>query len=190
MAERPRRIFIDESECILVFVPDDGIGHSETTEAVGDEGRVSDTDVREELSQVGYGEERHIVASCPTFTDPGDKAIKVPLGEEEVKERDAGMELDRKMTVGRGEIAPSTDSVELGKEATLVIKVANVFDDGVGVAHIKTILRKGKSPTITRDGRDKRIAGAETGYLGIASHADRGNFFGMLVKLFEIVVGI
>jgi hypothetical protein len=35
MAERPRKIFIDESEYILVFVPDDGIGHGEPQKRLG-----------------------------------------------------------------------------------------------------------------------------------------------------------
>ena len=112
-------------------MPDNGIGHWEATEAVFDEGVVRHADVREESSQVGLGEEGHIVASRPAFADPRHKAVKALLGEAEVKERDAGMEFDWKMTVGSSEVAPPTDPVELREKATLVVKISDVFDDGV-----------------------------------------------------------
>ena len=112
-------------------MPDNGIGHWEATEAVFDEGVVRHADVREESSQVGLGEEGHIVASRPAFADPRHKAVKVTLREEEMKEGNAGVEFDREVAVGGSEVAPPTDPVELRKKATLIIEVSDMFDDGV-----------------------------------------------------------
>lgn len=77
-------------------MPDNGIGHGEATEAVFDEGVVRYANVRKESSQVGLGEEGHIVAGGPTLADPRHKAVEILLGEKKVKEWDTGVELNRK----------------------------------------------------------------------------------------------
>lgn len=106
-----------------------------------------------------------------------------------MKEGNAGVEFDREVTVGRGEIAPPTDPVELSEEPALVVKVPDVFDDGVRVAHIKTIVGKGENATITGERRYFGVASLKVGNLGIASHTYGRDMVRVIVKLFEIVVG-
>ena len=99
------------------------------------------------------------------------------------------MEFDRKVTVGGSEVAPFGDPIEFGEKSALVIKISHMFDDGIGVDDIESVVGKREGATITGNSSNERVASLEGSNFLVGTESDRGNFFWCGVVFFEVVVG-
>ena len=96
------------------------------------------------------------------------------------------MQFDGKQAVGGGEVASRTDTIEFGQEAALIIMVADMFDDGIGIGDSEGVVDERKSPSVAFDGGYQRVALFESGEV---AQTNSGNFFRVGIKFFQIVIG-
>lgn len=161
-------------------------GHSESTEAVADEGVVGDASFSQEGAEITTREEMHVVASSPAFANLGRYPVETGFGEEEMEEGEAGVDLDGEMAIGGGEEASLSHSPHFSDERQLALAITHMFDDSIGVSNIEGVVRKGKMSPI----------GSASSHLGIVSlesvpiffETDRGDVLWVGVETFEMIV--
>jgi hypothetical protein len=168
------------------LLPNGREGHRKSEEAVFDKRVFCDAGFSEEGLELAFGEKVHVVISGPAFADQTKESVEAALGEYEVEEWDACMELNRETAVGCGEIAALGDACHLAEESKLAIAAAHMLDDGVGIGDIKSVVGEGECGAVARDSMDGWITFGELAHVALSNGSDT---FWMSVVFFEVVVG-
>lgn len=79
-----------------------------------------------------------------------------------MEEGDASVYLDREVFIGSGEITSFGHPNQFLEEMFLIFTVADMFDDGIGVADVKSVVGEGERAAVGHDGFDLRIALGES----------------------------
>ncbi len=167
-----------------------GKSHGKAEETVFDERVFGNASLFQEDTQFSFREEMHVVAGSPAFAKESSDAVKEGLRKQDMEKRDTSVDFDREKAVGCGAVAMFSYAVHFFEKGELLFSVSHMFDHGVGVRNVKTVVREGKVGAIGCLGFDFGIPSSE--FVPICFETDGGDIGRITIEPFKevIVLGV